>query len=327
MVALGAVAGGEDAVVTGAALVVVDAQRSAVADLEARLLGERDGRLRARADHHVVGGVALAVGAHLDRHAVGVADDLLDRRVQHDADAVTLGRLLDVRRHVGVERQHDLRRAIDHRHLQPALGERLGHLEADVARPDDDRAAPALVDRVAEALAGVDGAGGLDRLGAVDRRRRGLGAGRDDELVEGLGRLAAAAVAHRQRARGEVDREDLAARAHVDAVVTVALRSAADQPARVLDDAADEIRDAAGRVRGERAALERDDLKLRVAAPRNARGAHAGGVPTDDRKPPRHRRSLRRAAARARRPRALAPPAVPGTRRGAGARARAGTAT
>ena len=119
VVALGAVAGREDAVVPRAALVVVDAQRAAVADLEARRLGDRDRGPRTGADHDVVGGEAAIRRAHLDRRPVAVHDDLLDRRVQHDADAMALGGVLDARGHVGVERAHDLRRSIDHRDVQP----------------------------------------------------------------------------------------------------------------------------------------------------------------------------------------------------------------
>ena len=57
------------------------------------------------------------------------------------SDADALGRVLHVGGHVLVEGGHDLAGALDERHAQAALHERLGHLEADVAAADDDRAA------------------------------------------------------------------------------------------------------------------------------------------------------------------------------------------
>src|SRR5205809_1115596 len=98
---------------------------------------------------------------------------------------------------------------------------------------DGDRLAVAvhddLLDRgVEHALAGGDGASRLDRRRAGDRRGRGLGAGRDDELVERLVALAAR-VAHGEPACREVDREDLTAGAHVDPALAMLARAAADE--------------------------------------------------------------------------------------------------
>ena len=50
------------------------------------------------------------------------------------------------------------------------------------------------------------------------------------------------------------------------------------EPLGVVEVAAEAVRDPARRVRRVRAALERDDVEVGVAAPRLARGAHAGGV-------------------------------------------------
>ena len=119
MVGLGAVAGGEDAVVAGTALVVVDAQRAAVADLEAGVLGQPDERLGADADHDVVGVERLVGRTHRNRRAGVVEHDLLDRRAEHDAHAARLGGVLHMGGHVGVERGHHLRRLLDHRHRMP----------------------------------------------------------------------------------------------------------------------------------------------------------------------------------------------------------------
>ncbi len=196
---------------------------------------------------------------------------------------------LHARGHVGVEREHDLRRAVDHRDVHPARDERLGHLEADVAGADDDRARAAALERRAQPLAGVDRPRRLDRLGAGDRRGLRLGAGRDDELVERLDRLAAVARCG----------PSACARARSIAMTSQPVRTsmprlrcscgvAADEPLRVLDEPADVVRDPARRVRGVRPALERDDLEVGVAAARDARGAHPGGVAADDREPLRH---------------------------------------
>ena len=64
MPGLDAVARGEDAVVARAALVVIDAQRAAVAELEARVAGEARRRAYARRHDDVIGGQLLAVHAH-----------------------------------------------------------------------------------------------------------------------------------------------------------------------------------------------------------------------------------------------------------------------
>ena len=101
-------------------------------------------------------------------------------------DADTLGRVLHVGGHVLVEGGHHLAGALDERHPQAALHERLGHLEPDVAPADDDRALAALLQRGAEALGGVDGARRLGRVGARHVGRDRLGAGGEHDLVEAL---------------------------------------------------------------------------------------------------------------------------------------------
>ena len=218
MPGLGAVARGVDAVVARAALMVVDAHGAARPELDPGVLGQPDGGLDARRHHDVVGVDRLAPGPDRARRPERVEQDLLDLRPDQDAHAEALGRVLHVGGHVGVERAHDLRRGLDQRRGDVALDERLGHLEADVAAADDDDVlvVAAARQRRAEALGGVDGADGLARLGAGDRRRDGLGPGGVDELVEGLGALVAGlAVEDREAARVEVDRRDLGAHVEV----------------------------------------------------------------------------------------------------------------
>jgi hypothetical protein len=137
-------------------------------------------------------------------------------------------------------------------------------------------------------------------------------------------------VLHGQLARVEVDRHDLVADAHVDAALAVLLRAADDEPLAVGEVLRDEVRDAARGVRRVRAALEGDDLEVRVAPQRLGRGAHARRVAADDRESLSHRaqRTLRLGHARAARGRDHRPPAGRGRARRrdrVDARARAST--
>ena len=169
----------------------------------------------------MVGGQVLAVDAHR------VLGDLLELGAEPDVDADALGRVLHVGGHVLVEGGHDLPGALDERHAQAALHERLGHLEADVAAADHDRALAAALQRGPEALGGVDGARRLGRVGARDVGRDGLGAGGEDDLVEALGALVAALVAHGEHATIEVDRRDRGARVDLDPASRDARRASA----------------------------------------------------------------------------------------------------
>ena len=116
--------------------------------------------------------------------------DLAQLGAEAHVDTDTLGRVLHVGGHVLVEGGHQLAGALDERHAQAALHERLGHLEPDVAPADDDRALAPVLQRGAEALGGVDGPRRLGRVGARHVGRDGLGAGGEHDLVEALGALA-----------------------------------------------------------------------------------------------------------------------------------------
>ena len=104
---------------------------------------------------------------------------------------------------------------LDHRDVEPAPLHRFGHLEADVAAADDDRAS-AWSRPTHRVVAQRDAVG--DRLDAVDARGidtgqvrpHGRRAGRDDELVERLAALAVGVeIAHRDRRGRGVDRRRL----------------------------------------------------------------------------------------------------------------------
>jgi formamidopyrimidine-DNA glycosylase len=282
---LDAVARGEHAVVAGQRW--WSSVRSPPWSPTCRPRGGGDARLGldARRDDDVVGAQDAVGGVHRRRAAVGVVLDRLERGGELHADALGLGAVLHVLGHVGVQRdRHDLVGAVDHRDLEAAADERLGHLQADVARADHDRALAAAQQVLVEALGGVDGPRRLDDLHARDLRADGDRARGDDELVERLGALGAGGVVvDGQRARVEVDRHDLLADAHVDAALAVLLRPAHDQPLAVGEVLGDEVRDPARRVGRVRAALEGDDLERRVAPQRLRRRAHPCRVATDDR--------------------------------------------
>ena len=95
---------------------------------------------------------------------------------------------------------------------------------------------------------------------------------------------------HLDLTRVEVDRGDLVPHAHVDALpITELLRRAGDEPLEVLDLTADEIRDAARRVRGVVPALERDDLHVGTRLAHLRDRGHAAGVSADHHEPFGHR--------------------------------------
>ena len=180
-----------------------------VAELEAgvRARGPSAGRTPVAIDD-VVGGQLLAVDA---RPRARQTSSQLGAEAHVDADA--LGRVLHVGGHVLVEGGHHLAGALDERHAQAALHERLGHLEPDVAAADDDRALAAAARSAARKRSAASMVrAGSARVGARHVGRDGLGAGGEHELVEALGALVAALVAHRELAAIEVDRRDLGAR-------------------------------------------------------------------------------------------------------------------
>src|SRR5690606_2776076 len=93
----------------------------------------------------------------------------------------------------------------------------------------------------------------------------------------------------------EVDPPDLVAEPHVDVVVaTEGLRAAGHQVADVVDQPADQVGDAAGRVARPAPPLEHDDLAVGLPAAHLHGGAHAGGVAADDQEASGHDRRLGR---------------------------------
>ena len=129
------------------------------------------------------------------------------RGVEQDLHPVLVQVPLQVARHLGVERRHDLPAALQQRDLEAEADQVLGRLDADEAAADDDRAqlplerlearvgvhagrpAAPLVDPGAD-LAGVRHRPHAEDAGQVDPRQRrtdGSCSGREHELVVVLG--------------------------------------------------------------------------------------------------------------------------------------------
>jgi hypothetical protein len=123
-----------------------------------------------------------------------VVDGLDDDVVDH-LDVVAAQFLAQQPAQLDVDGGHDRRGLLDHGNLQAAGGEGLGHLQADVATPDDDGRAGAGGQRLVEG----EGVGhGMQhvhpgQVQAVDRGADRDGAGPDDELV--IAQLALAVLA------------------------------------------------------------------------------------------------------------------------------------
>ena len=107
---------GED-VRVARAHVLVDADASALAELEPGRFGERRLRPHADREHHDVRRVGLP-GARedLERAVRGLAESG-DAVIELELDAVLDHVALDEARHLGVERRHDLVQLFDERHL------------------------------------------------------------------------------------------------------------------------------------------------------------------------------------------------------------------
>src|SRR6195952_4787099 len=198
----------------------------------------------------------LPVGPHRPHPAVVADVEALDAHAVAHGHPHALHRLPDDGAHVGVDLGEGLRRVVEDRHLETAQRHRLGHLDADVAGADDDRAAVAGVGQVLD-----DGLAVLERLHPEDalgvdplqRRAQRAGAGGEHEVVvldlpvltDGTV-LAAVDPAEGHDLLLEVDRRGLRAHAHLDPGLAVLLGRAGDQGVAVGARAGDPVRDPAG---------------------------------------------------------------------------------
>ena len=188
-----------------------------------------------------------------------------DVGVEQELDAVLAQVVVEQGRHVGIENRQDVVAALHHGHLEPALAEVLGHLEADEARAHHgDAPRPLALDEVGDAVGVLDGAQREQALAVLagqprhDRAR----AGGEDELVVALDVLAAIIEpANGDGAGLGVDGDGLLAHAHVDVEArTEALGRLQRELGAVGDGAADVVRQAAVGVAHVAGALDHDDL-------------------------------------------------------------------
>ena len=223
--------------------------------------------------------------------AAGLESD--DGGVGAHIDADALHGPVHRRPHVRVERGHRLRGLIDDGDGDPAPHKCLGHLHADVA-PADHHGPPRLraVQIRQERGAVVESlhAEHADGVHAGQRRSHRDRAGRDDERVEAFPERSPGGQVMSEHPSGrEVDLLHLGSHPKVDAVAPVCVRRTGDQTLRPVDITGYPVRDATGRVRAVRSALERDDLDRVACDSLGLRGcAHPGCVRPDDDDPLGH---------------------------------------
>ena len=255
--------------------------RSAPLSPSSRPAVAREGRRGAHAGGHddVVGGQSPSPSTR-----TGALGDLLQLGAEAHVDADALGRVLHVGGHVLVERRHHLAGALDQRHPQAALHERLGHLEADVAAADDDRALAARPGPRAKRSAASIVRAGSAALGARDRRRDGLGAGGEHELVEALAALVAELVAHGELAAVEVDGRR--PRCAVWTSIPCSRCSSGERRSGRRSRRRGRRRRTGSHMQRRRlgAALERHHVEVGRPAAGRARGAHPRRIATHDRR-------------------------------------------
>ena len=200
------------------------------------------------------------------------------------------------RRDLVVHGRKDLVGQLDHVHLDAAVVQVLGHLEADVAGADDHGAHDAALAVLLRGQGGVEP--GLDLVhvadaaqhldgGVVDagqRRPQRLGAHAQGQLVVGLGVLLAAVdLADRDGLLLAVDRDHLGGDAHVDVErLAQALRGLQQQAVAIGDDLAHVVRQAAVRERDVVASFEDHDLGGFVEPPGARCGRSACSHTSDD---------------------------------------------
>ncbi|SCG03694.1 hypothetical protein GA0115255_118303 [Streptomyces sp. Ncost-T6T-2b] len=226
-------------------------------------------RLHTDAEDHHVRRIRPRLRHHLGDPAVAAREDLRHGRPVDRRDAETVHRVVDEPPHVRIERRHRLLAPVEDGHLEAPLEHRLGHLHADVPRAHHDRppgplAGPQCVQRVQERLPVVQGLHPVHpgRIHPRQRRAHRAGPGGDHQLVEARPvRLPALPVQRLHPLPGHVQLGDLGPHPQIDVPRPVLLGSAGDQIVPGLHITAHPVRDAAGGVRGEVAALEGDDLQ------------------------------------------------------------------
>ena len=276
---------------------VVDAD--GVADAERNPGLGRQLRIRAHAetenDH--VGREGPLVG-HNGLYTAGVHLEGLEGLFAIELDAGLDEGIGNKGSHVGVQRVHDLDAPVHKGNVQSPHDQRFGHLEADIAPADDD--SPFRLFRihgVADGDPALEGVEAIDPQGVATRdpgaERQGSRC--DQEMIVGLppSFLALEAI-HVDAPVFGVDLLDLMEHPGVDTVIGFeCLRSHRDEGLDVVDNLADVVGDASGRVGGVGASLECNDVQILAQPLCLGGGAHPCGVPADDHEPLlRHRSRL-----------------------------------
>ena len=137
LIGLGAVAGRPDIRQAGPHL-TIDRDRATDTHLGAGVAGESRVGLNAREDEHDLAlGLNPALGAYSEPFA-GWCDPG-HARSDRAPNPVGAELLDDERAELGIHGGERAGRLLDQRHIQTPLGERVGHLDPDVARADDHR--------------------------------------------------------------------------------------------------------------------------------------------------------------------------------------------
>ena len=173
------VADGEDVRVAGAHL-LVDTDAAALTDLQPGRLGERGLRTHADGQYHDVRGIPLA---RLGKDLEGAGGGLLEGGhgvVESEMDVVLFQMALDEAGTLRVERRHDLIEHLDDGHLESAVDQVLGHLQADVSAAHH-HGLPRLVQGLESGRPGLFGQGaGIPLYPLPDLSRIGHGPHRED---------------------------------------------------------------------------------------------------------------------------------------------------
>ena len=283
---LHAVAAGPDARVAGAHFVIHD-DRALEPQFKPRVARQIAGGNDADAQQRVINRRFAAVRRANAANAALRRHQRLSARIQVDVNAVLRERvehrLGEALRQEGQQAGHHLKEM----HLDAAVGQLLGHLDADEAAADDGRLLlRAALNDALEADAVLHGAQGVNALCVRARNtgHDGARARRDDELViRALEDFAVVQIADGDGLRAAVDPGDLVVdKGGNAALVRHLIDAQADQIVRFLNHIADEIRQAACAVADVAGFFKHGDIQRRIDALGLGSGAQTCGRAADD---------------------------------------------
>ncbi len=265
----------------------VDRDATARPEPEARQLGEPDLRSHADGPDDETCGQPPPVG-----QVDGAFVHRRDGRARLDVHTVRHELVLHENRQLGVERCQHLRGRLDDGHVDALTNEVLGHLETDEPRPDHHRGHRSHVDVRGEPGRVLHGAQRADSLVAGNRGPYRGGPHAEHELVVGdVALLARNGRAGGDLVGGAVDGHHLLMDPHVEAeAVEELLGRLQRQRVLFLDEAPDEVGQAAVGERHVTGALENDDVGVGVQATQPGRRRHPAGDASYDHDRPGRRR-------------------------------------